>query len=91
MDQRSCAHAAGFQGYIQSAAGQTVIACPQAGGTEGEYLGMRTGITQAYGLIPALTQQLIRAHDHGAYRHLSLRFRTGRKRQGVAHPLLIDF
>jgi hypothetical protein len=52
---------------------------------------MCTRIIQTDGLIPALTQYLIRAHDHGAYWHLSLHFRARSQRQRVAHPLLIDF
>ena len=76
MDHRARTHAARFQGYIQSTAGQTVIASLLTGRAQGEYLGMRTGITQAYGLIPALTQYLIRAYDDGANRHLSLCFRV---------------
>lgn len=89
VDNGPGAHDARLQGDIEGRSWQPVVPDPARGLTEGQDLGMGTGVMARDRPVPALSDHLAVAHQHRTDRDLALGLGLFGQGQGTAHPAFI--
>ena len=89
LQQGTRAHGAGFQRHVKRAIVQTVIAQLGCGLTQGQDLGMGTGVVHANRGVVRLSQYLTMAHDHRAHGHFTCRLCQASLVQCQLHEVIV--
>ncbi len=89
VDQSAGAHETGFEGHVESGAGQAVGVSSRRGATQGDHLGMSGGIDSRDRPIETLPERHPIPDDNRTDRDLTGGARLTGELQGSLHPVLI--
>ncbi|MCY1175032.1 hypothetical protein D9M73_152520 [compost metagenome] len=89
MDDEAGAHAAGFEGHVEGAAGQPVVGGGRRGHADGDHLGMGAGVVAGDRLVETTPDDLTVLHQHRAHRHFAQGRALGGQGQGFTHEFAI--